>query len=77
MNDFLNVILARVEPALWPALCPVLEQLRAEYGGERVYIASSRSQRQRQIRQALQQESRKVVAQRFRVSRSTVDRLAR
>lgn len=75
MTDFLAVMLARFGPALAEQLAPVVEELRAEYGGERVYIASPRAQRNQQIRAALHRESVAQVARRYRVSRRTVQRL--
>lgn len=77
MSDFLTVIMARVTPSLAAALAPVVEELRVEYGGREVYIASPRTQRQRDMRAALQRDSAAAVAQRYRVSRRTAQRLAR
>ena len=77
MNDFLSVILSRVDPHLARALEPVLSDLRLEFGGTEVYIASPRAQRIRDIRNALSDESITRVAERYRISRRTVQRLAR
>lgn len=77
MSDFLTVIMARITPRLAEEIAPILEDLRLEYAGQKVYIASPRAMRQRDMRIALQRESAQVVAQRYRVSRRTVQRLAR
>ncbi len=77
MSDFLTVILARVSSPVAEALAPVLEDLRLEYGGREVYIASPRTQRQREMREALQRDSTLAVAQRYRVSRRTAERWQR
>jgi hypothetical protein len=77
MSDFLGIILARVDPATARALEPVLDGLRAEFGGGEVYIASPRGSRAREIRAALRVESVSRVAERYRISRRTAQRLQR
>lgn len=76
MSDFLGIIMARVDPAIARALEPVLDALRAEFGGMEVYIASPRGQRAREIRDALRVESVTRVAERYRISRRTAQRLS-
>ena len=74
MSDFFQAMLSRCPPALREPLAPLLDELRREYGGREVYIASSRAQRQRALRVDASRESATVVAARYRVSRRTVQR---
>lgn len=76
-EDLLAVIMARANPALAPALAPLLEELRVEYGGREVYIASPRAWRRNEIRAALEREPVATVMRRYRISRRTAQRLAR
>lgn len=78
MTDPLNALMAlmaRIDPNLVPLVAPAVEEVREEYGGRNVYIASPRAQRQRNMRAALQTQPIATVAQRYRVSRRTVQRL--
>lgn len=77
MSDFLTVLLARVDPAVARTIEPTLAELRAEYGGSTVYIASPRRILAQSIREALQVDSIARVAARYRISRRTAQRLAR
>lgn len=75
MSDFLATILMRVDPAIARALEPVIAELRIEYGGREVYIASPRGWRTKEIRDALRVETVARVVERYRISRRTAQRL--
>ena len=74
-HDVLDAIISRLEPAVARILEPVIEAVRIEYGGAENYIYSARRQRKKNIRSAAQHQTVQTVAQRYQVSRRTVQRI--